>query len=73
MSKEAKRNIIKEKLVVCCMGGATIDNCIREAVQMALQEEVPVEFDFNDKCFRISPEAVIEDVKDRAVNRGTSE
>ena len=48
-------SISKKKIIVQCMAGSDINDCIREAICLAVTEQVDVEFKFNQHTYTVNP------------------
>ena len=49
------RNIVKDKLFVTAMSGAELTNCVDEAIELAMRENIKVILTHNEQQHLIEP------------------
>lgn len=56
-------NITIIKIVAQCAAGAQINDCRREAIQLAMKHGKAVEFEHNSYTYRVNPDALLSTVQ----------
>lgn len=69
MSKMKLQQIEPEYIWVCVLAGADITRTIRDAVLLAMEENLPVRFSFNGVNMKVDPGEVVSRMVDAYNNR----